>query len=397
MRILYVLSGFGKASGGHFHSLNNIAAALDRYKDIEIDIASIGNVASPILKTNPNFLGNLTFNWLTFFTLNKKFKNLLKGRNIEIIHCYDGGTALLLMMLPALRKMKIMHTRCGGPNERNYFAQVLPTVILFSIENLNSFQKNPRFRQSDLHLISNRVNPVPVNTDALQHLLKKDPEFFTFLRIARIGKTYIQSIMQAIELVRIVREKNPKAKLVIIGVVEDQALLDQVIETAKAGNVPLELYTTKDYTAEASRFLYAADAVIGTGRGVMEAMSLGLPVFAPMKGRKLPAFVNEKTFMDLFTRNFSERSQLDFLSDAEIEREALQLVSEPKSYTDAQDFSLQKAREYFLLTTAIKEKYHQIYTKELQKKRPGLVSKNIIPILYYLNVYRKLAKRLPGQ
>jgi hypothetical protein len=146
------------------------------------------------------------------FLLSKKFDNLLAGEEIDLIHCYDGGTALIAMMLPRFRKIPIIHTKCGGPNERWYFAQVLQSVILFSQENMDSFKSNPRFKRIPLHLIPNRVHVRDGLTLDLSTIPSKDQDKFTFLRIARIGKTYKNSIMQAIELVKALNSEGQNVK-----------------------------------------------------------------------------------------------------------------------------------------------------------------------------------------
>jgi hypothetical protein len=394
MNVLYLISAYGKGSGGHFNSLNNIAKALDGYKDIDITIASIGNVASPILKTNSKFLGNLEFNWYSFFKLNKKFKDLCKGDKIDLVHCYDGGTALIIMMLPFFWKTRIIHTKCGGPNERHYFAQFLETVILFSKENLISFNKNKRFDTSNIHLIPNRVFRKEIDIKELSKLYQKDDDKFTFLRIARIGKTYEESILQSIQLVEEIQNINPKVKLIIIGVIEDEFIFNEIKKFASVRKLSVEFLTNQEFTSEASRFLYLADVVIGTGRGVMEAMSNSIPVFAPLNGRALPAYVNSETFDTLFFRNFSQRNQIDEITDTMIIEYAVKLSKKDAFYQEMEQFSNQSAVSNFLITNEIKEKYYLIYQNIMQRKRGHLIIKNIIPILYYLNALRNfIAKK----
>jgi hypothetical protein len=393
MKVLYLISAYGKGSGGHFNSLNNIAQALQGYKGIDISIASIGNVASPVLKTNSRFLGNLEFKWYAFFTLNKKFKTLCQGQKIDVVHCYDGGTALIIMMLPFFWNTRIIHTKCGGPNERPYVAQFLHTVILFSKENLLSFNKNKRFAKAAIHLIPNRVFRKEVDVAALSKIYPKDEQVFTFLRIARIGKTYQESILQSIQLVEEVQKINPAVKLIVIGVIEDEIIFDEIKAFTSVRNLSVEFLTSPTFTSEASRFLYLADAVVGTGRGIMEAMSNDIPVFAPLNGRALPAFVNPDTFDTLFFRNFSQRNQMDDITDAMIIDYAAQLSRKEVFYQEMLQFSSQTAAQNFLLTTEIQEKYHVIYQNVLQQKRGKLIAKNVIPIARYLNALRNFTAK----
>jgi hypothetical protein len=302
----------------------------------------------------------------------------------------------MIMMLPFFWKTHIIHTKCGGPNERSFFAQYLNNVILFSKENLASFKSNKRFEKATLHLIPNRVVQKEKNMSdvvALNTVYPKDTQRFTFLRIARIGKTYKESILQSIHLLQEVLKTNNNVKLIIIGVRENEGLLAEIGELVQNQNLPVEILTTSEFTSEASRFLYLADAVIGTGRGIMEAMSQSIPVFAPLNGRQLPAYVNPETFETLFTRNFSQRNQMDHITDKMIIAHANKLVKKEHFYDEMVCFSKQQAEENFIITETIKNKYWSIYQGVVISKRKPLIFKNSVPILYYLNAFRRAAKR----
>ena len=185
-------------------------------------------------------------------------------------------------------------------------------------------------------------------------------------------------------------------KLIVIGVIEDITIFNEIKDIVDQEGLPVEFFTSPEYTKEASRFLYLADAVFGTGRGAMEAMSMGLPVFAPLKDRDYPGFINEKTFDSLLDRNFSGRGEIDFYTNEELLNDTKKLVTDKQFYIVACEYSLSVGRKYFLITEEVKEKYFTIYKNLKLRKRKDLIRKNIIAILYYLNVYRKVSKRQPN-
>lgn len=385
MKILYVISCNGGGSGGHYHSIDHISSALAQRVDVKI--VSIGVSESPVLKENPNYYGAFKFRWFNFFTLEKKFKTLFKSFNPDIIHCFDGASALMLMASPSLMNKKVIYTKCGGPNERKSIAQVTSDVFLFSQENYDSYKSNLRFKDSDLHLIPNRVFDVDLWKEK-EREISKDENVFNFVRIARIGNSYEKSIRQAIELTSRVIIADKKVKLYVIGVIQDDEIYNNLSKFAEIKKVDVE-FITNHLTEKASRMLYLADAVIGTGRGAMEAMSLGIPTFVPVKGKELPELLTPKNFNSFLSTNFSPRGSSESYDEAEIVSNVNELVNNSVAHKEFSAFALNVANKEFVLNTEIVEKYVSIY-KNIRVKREKLyIVKNVLPFLYYLNALRR--------
>jgi len=59
-----------------------------------------------------------------------------------------------------------------------------------------------------------------------------------------------------------------------------------------------------------------ADAVVGTGRGLMEAASFGKVLMTPWAGGPHPALVTRNNFQEFMNTNFSPRNRADGLNPA---------------------------------------------------------------------------------
>jgi hypothetical protein len=391
MKILYVISCNGGGNGGHNHSLNHISKAIS--DKAEIKIVSVGLAEVNVLKNNENYLGKFEFRWSNILTLNKKFEKLLKHFNADVIHCFDGSSALILMAQPVLLKKKIVYTKCGGPNERESIAQVTSDVFLFSKENYKSYKQNKRFKNTDLHLIPNRIENINLIIENDQ-TIKKDITKFNFVRIARIGKSYYSSIKQAINLVSKVQENKTlkPVKLYIIGKIESQELYTELIGYSEKMSIEA-VFITNELTNEASRLLYLADAVIGTGRGVMEAMSLGIPTFVPVRGKSIPCLLRSPNFDIFFNTNFSPRGKISNYNENEEVDLCINMINDECLYDQVSSFSGNVANTNFILNNDVVEKYHSIYSSIINKERKSYLFKNIIPLLYYINAFRRAQKK----
>lgn len=301
MRVLYLISVLGHGRGGHFHSLNHISSGIG--EEIEVGICSVGPGNSDIINNNPYFISHFDFNGLNLYELKSKLKRTIKKFNPEIIHCFDVGVYNIFTLLFS-NKYKIVLNKCGGPNPIDYpFVQ---NLILFSEENKQWFINNPKFNKTQIEVIPNRVNK-SLSDNTLYHEKLPKEDAFCFVRIARIGIAYKKSIEESINLIDQLLKSNIKnVHLYIIGTIEDEGIANEI--KIKISNLPITLLTESQYTKRASDLLYVADAVIATGRGIMEATVMGLPVLTPTVNSDIPILVNENNFEGFFRTNFSQRN-----------------------------------------------------------------------------------------
>jgi hypothetical protein len=153
------------------------------------------------------------------------------------------------------------------------------------------------------------------------------------------------------------------------------------------------VFITNELTNEASRLLYLADAVIGTGRGVMEAMSLGIPTFVPVRGKSIPCLLRSPNFDIFFNTNFSPRGKISNYNENEEVDLCINMINDECLYDQVSSFSGNVANTNFILNNDVVEKYHSIYSSIINKERKSYLFKNIIPLLYYINAFRRAQKK----
>lgn len=357
MKILFFISNVGHGRGGHLHSLNTISREIGKYMDV--GIVSIGNGKSPVIQGNPYFKAQISFDGYSLLKFRTKLLNILEVEKPDVLHTFDEKAFNLLMFFVA-NKYPFVHTKCGGPNPINF--PLVDNLIVFSVENFNWFKKNERFRKTNIYLVPNRVRPVVV--EPRENLLK-DENFFTFMRIARIASPYKKSITDSIDMINRINKESSIAKLYVVGVVQDAKVYQELKTYAKDSNVCF--LSDHEYTTEASKMLYLADAVVATGRGVMEAASLGLPVLTPASNSSYPVLLTGENINNFFETNFSQRNRA---STADLEKNwnnILNMINNKAAYEVFGDLVLKFFAENFDVGS-IYERYIQVYNTAVQDK-----------------------------
>lgn len=307
MDILFIISVFGHGSGGHFHSLNHISNQLSKHN--KISIISIGPGNSKIISSNKNFVEHIYFNGVNYLELREKFKGNIYKKIPEVIHFFDFPSYNIVKFFLLGIDSKIFVSKCGGPTFK-YFPYT-PNLVLFSKEDLNWFVSKRKFKKTNIFLIPNRVQTIDT------HLAKDSGDEFVFMRICRIGPKYYDGIIKSIQLIRDLININKRSvKLLIIGKVENENIYNDLISKSK--NLPISFHISEEFTEEASKYLSLGDAIIGTGRGAMEASSLGKPVLVFEKNLNIPMLITSKEIWDQsLYYNFSERIQFNTISQEE--------------------------------------------------------------------------------
>ncbi|MRH99164.1 glycosyltransferase [Kriegella sp. EG-1] len=384
MKILYVISVLKQGKGGHYHSLNHISREVAKKQTV--GLITIGRVESHIISNNPYFLSNLHFDGLNIFSLYKSLNSLLSGFKPDIIHFFDYNAYNITKVLVSNKKYSFVTNLCGGPNP--YKHPKVENLVLFSRENQKWFESNPKFKNTITRLIPNRVSKIGVTSEPL---VKKNKNAFCFVRIARISNFHYKSIEQTVNLFKILNtKKNSKLSLYIIGTIQDNLAYENLL-TLIGKDTKITLLTDDTYTKEASKMLYLADAVIATGRGVMEAASLGLPVLTPAKNSNIPILLKASNYDNFFATNFSERniaSEKDIKANIE---NINKLLVDKDYYKNLSNFSLKLFEEEFDIKGATK-KYNKMYQLALKNNYSVSKTSDIylkIRTMYYFNLSRK--------
>lgn len=304
MKILFLISVHGHGRGGHFHSLNHLSKEIAH--SCESRIITIGPGSSPLINNSPLFSRHIYFNGINILEAKKNISAILADFSPDVLHFFDSGSYNVCSTLIDLTHFKVVLNKCGGPNPASF--PLAPSIILFSIENIEWFRSQKKFQNCKLNLIPNRVKQLSLSSAFRP--INKDEDYFSIVRICRIGVFHQKSIEDSIRLTLHLHANGLfKVKLIVIGAVEDQFILTKVQEMAKPLNDSFNLISDPTLTKEASNLLYLADAVVGTGRSLMEAASLGIPLLTINSEDNLPTVIDNDTFYDAFRSNFSERCQ----------------------------------------------------------------------------------------
>ncbi len=304
MKILFTISSMGHGRGGHFYSLLSTVQALANSADVIV--LNVGLQPSPVLSG----LGDDRYKFVSYdgniIRFQKEITDTVKSIKPDIIHAFDVRALFFSRNAALACKIPLAHTKCGGPNPKGFYPFV-ESMVLYSRENVDFFKGKSKFRDVKVNYIPNRVIKNTLDnqrTEELENKLEADGSF-VFLRIARISHSYKKSILDSINLVNILCSAGVKSKLLIVGTIQDRSTYEEV--RGKLG-LHAHLITEDRYTVNASGLIGVADAVIGTGRGAMEAAIHGKILLAPVETWKVPALIDDRNIEHFMDFNFSERT-----------------------------------------------------------------------------------------
>lgn len=370
MRVLFFIFVSAGGKGGHFHSLNQISLEIAK-SNPSVRIITFGREKSSVLIDNPYFFRHMFFSKSNFISFYSTLKNEIECFNPDILHFFDVHSFNIYFPLSLFNNNKIVVNKCGGPNPKVY--PIVPNLILFSEENKKWFLTNKSYRSSNIKVIPNRSSVVKT----VEHQeYSKSSKYFNIVRICRIGSTYYSSILNGINLIKELSNRNIKVKYYVIGKVLDESKFRQLADDSIGFNI--EFITEEKFTTEASKMLYLADAVIGTGRSAMEACSLGIPTLMPSKHYYFPVLLNEDNFNKYFEKNFTDRVDAEDIDQETKLREIIKLIEDKDCYNRHTAFSKEVFDKCFDVSQAGGKylKYYQ--TLNLQKINLSILLTNFI-------------------
>jgi hypothetical protein len=378
MRVLYFIFVSAGGKGGHFHSLNQISKEIGRINP-NIRIISFGRELSPIIENNPYFYKHLYFTRTKFFLFFYLLFKEIKKFNPKVLHFFDAHSYNLFFPISFFVSKEYVVNKCGGPNPISYV--VVPNLILFSQENKQWFLSKAEFKETKITVIPNRV--IQVKTENLKEYVKNE-EYFSLVRICRIGKTYYQSILNGINLVSELTEKKHKVKFYVIGKVTEEREYKHLLSLTKGLNI--EFITDDKFTSDASKMLYLADAVIGTGRSAMEACSLGLPTLMPSKQFDYPVLLTNENFSEYFNANFTDRVYLKGYNQKLVFENIVRLIQDKDFYSSTSLFSKERFEKHFDISKTTKL-YLNFY-KSLKKQNYNIKTVKTNTVHSMSTIYR---------
>jgi len=358
-RVMYMIGTLGHGRGGHFYSLRTTAEALNG--TIKPFVVNIGKNNSPVIDSAEVPKETVLFNGWNIIKTIRSLVKLVKEEKIDIIHTFDTRVAWFGRFLSVYYKIPIIHTVCGGPNPVE-FSSHIKYCILYSQENLDYVQNIEKFKDVQLYLIPNRVGISKIDVERI-NLIKKSIklEGKTFLRIARFDSAYKKSMVEAIDLIQYLNQKNLKTQLILIGAIENSVVYEEILAYIRDNFIENIYVLTDDiFTINASELIEVADFIIGTGRGLMEAASQNKIILTPVKDSEFPILVNKDNFMSFFSTNFSPRNAMgNNLKNENIEH-IVDVLKNINSFKKAKRNSEFFFKEYFYIDSK-KNEYEKIY------------------------------------
>jgi len=316
-RILYLIySSDVKSGGGHFYTLLTLVEKMSKF--IDFKILNVGLIYPLVLKNNSLPSDFIPISKGTYYNDLSKLRLSIKEFDPNVIHAFDLNSLRAARSIN-YKKVPIVFNKCGGVNGPKVVADAA-AYICFSEENLIHIKKY-KSNNSPLYLIPNRATKIISDNDRINQL-KSDYSLDSkkvLLRISRFSEMHELSILQAVNLFKLIHEGDKDSCLFLIGIVQSEDVLARI--TAAADGFPVHIITDEYFCKDASGLIDVADIVIATGRGVMEAASLGKIIFCPVEGESLPAPLNAENFQIMSKFNFSGRTRGITVEIADIVRQ----------------------------------------------------------------------------
>jgi UDP-N-acetylglucosamine 2-epimerase len=306
-KVLYLIFANQRTSGGgHFYSLKTLIEALEKYSNIDYKVVNMGKNYVKIIQEleKSAYVPIYRYNIIRYFS---ELKKLIEDFKPDVVHAFDQKSHYIGRLFSLIYKIPIIFTKCGGPNG-NSFIPYADVFIHFSYENFIFYEKNKKFNNKS-YLIPNRVSPVRPNDSRIQEL--KDEydlvdNTLKLLRVSRFNPYYEHTLNQIYNLYLELKKIKEDVKLILVGKIQNKEYFE-LIKSKFQNDRNILLITDDKYTYAASELVDIANIVVGTGRGVMEASSLGKIVFCPNKASVLPQLLSHNTINKLLEFNFSER------------------------------------------------------------------------------------------
>lgn len=309
-RVLLIISCFSGVStgqGGFYYTVRDLALAFSSsWPTATIQVLVVGDVFPLPLRDDRLRVAQVDFSGKSIGRFTREV--LLFGDEFSPthVHSFDNKSHFFGRWIARRTTAKVFLTRPGGPNSKVFFPYA-PHIVCFSEENLNHLSSRRNLRSTDFHLLPQRVAIPPQDVERMDELRRIIGDDLILLRICRIGTYYRKSILQTLALAQEARAAGLALSAVIIGVVQDEAVHAE-IQTLKSHED--FVITDPHFTVNASRLISVAQAVVGTGRSLVEAALLGKVLLTPLSDSDKPVLVTEENWRELASTNFSERNRL---------------------------------------------------------------------------------------
>jgi len=297
---------------GNVTSVNDLVLGLDRerFNIIFIYLSGYGVDKNFLQEAGYDvfYLSNIkrlnTFRFSILFRLTR----ILKGHNVDIIHCHGHKSTVYGTIAAALAKRPAVMAHVHGLDRSRNFRRKLTNFFLFRRINriipvANSVKKdilkNNWFLSAEkLSVLENSIDfsrfaDVSTSRKDARKMLGVPPDAFVFGTIGRLSPT--KGLAYLIDAFSRVKEKVPSAHLVLLGDGQCRAELEkQTASTISDGSVHfLGHRPNVEHLFRGMDVFVLASVAEGMPRAILEAMAAGVPCIATKVGG-IPEIFNSR-------------------------------------------------------------------------------------------------------
>lgn len=316
-RICFFASGTQTGMAGHHFSVRDLGNALINHGvDVRfLEVRAKGEkMSSPLSKVD-----NFNSLYIDAYSPNswKTIYSYFQSQIFDAVFCFDEFSTRIALICHPTFINRLVPVKPGWINSDSWTAACF-NFINFSGENYKYYQNHIKYREVNLHLIPNRVNPVVASDKLISDLRKKLeilPVEKVIIAASRIslGDTRDQGKRDIFELALKMFNNNNLGqenwRLIMIGTPVNQSSLDWITDLVGL-NKSVDLVTDENFTKNVSSIFPLAEVVVSMGRTSMEALSAGCAVLIPSKSMNDLICVDEVSFSALQDANFTHRAQI---------------------------------------------------------------------------------------
>lgn len=384
MKIMYLITTLGHGRGGHFYDLSVISSAVQTKADVFI--VNIGLSESPIINDTNLKVYNIYFNGINVIGVLRKLLKIVKLEAASVIHAFDLHSFSLGRIISHLRCIPVVLSKCGGPNPKDYYPYS-DYLIVMSQENFSFFDSRNKQGNVIVKCFPNRSSSIKDDKIAISYIREIANGDPVLIRISRITDHYKSTLIQSVNLANELYSQSIACKLFIIGVVQSKSLFKE-LKNRSAHNPNVIFLTDNNFTINASKVLSAADFVIGTGRGIMEAASKGKVLLTPVVNSKYPSLISSSNFYDFYKTNFSPRNSSTEYNEKENFDAIKELILSEDKRKEYVNFSKDIYIKEFDIFTIIDD-YFDLYKNARYERsfKFGNFLRNFLPTI--INIYKQ--------
>ncbi len=352
LRILHIYGGAMKI-GGHYRSGLAMAKGLIKRGDSVTVIApsAVPEMKSAYEQAGAEFIllpETGLISKLPSLAGWRKIIEIINQNNIDIIHAMDSVN-LARGYRSSVETGKPFFCTEAGANFTTHFPPRKAKVIIFSGEQMEIYRNIYRTPSENVKLIPARIeqeyyHPAQVSEDFISKY-GLDTEGIKIGIVTRLVESKIHKILSLIDFADSYRRDGVNVNIYIVGEGDFREKLQS--EAAKVDNPSAKLHFLGSISdiEEVNFFYNFCDVVMGSGRGIMEAMACRKPVVILGKNDRAalvgPDNVDLAAYYNFSGRHFRHEENAENISKVLDD-----ICADPEKLTDFADFGFDYVREH---------------------------------------------------